>query len=148
MIPGISSRSSRLLFRFGGGCGWGGSACLVNTQTVITKNITSDIILLSDRDKPHSRFLYLLEVTTKSIAALVSGSIMNNRWGLSCHSILIFFTFRSWVLVVLSHWVVLLPLLTPVYMVFQLYSYLPLCWLISIKIYYLFRYLHYYTKIK
>lgn len=84
--------------------------------------------------------LYLLEVAPQSIAALMR-RVVHDGGGLPRHCIFLLFTLRSRVFVLFAHRVVLLSLLTPVYMILQLYSHLPFGRLIPVvKNIYMFMY--------
>lgn len=76
-------------------------------------------------------FLYLLEVASQCVAALVRGRIVHDGGRLACHCIFLFLTLRTGVFVVLSYRVILLSFLTSVYVIFQLNPHLSLGWLIS-----------------
>lgn len=61
--------------------------------------------------------LDLLEVPPQRVAALVRGRVVHDGRRLARHRAVLLLALRARVLVVLPHRVVLLPLLTPVYVV-------------------------------
>lgn len=77
--------------------------------------------------------LYLLEVATERVPALVRRRVVHDRRGLPSDRVLLLLALRARVFVLLTDRVVLLSLLTPIYVILQLYPHLSFCWLVPVK---------------